>query len=87
MDLTIDNARDIRCYESSKLTETATGGLFAGYKFENNEGQEIFDFMEVNAHKLREVSMRMALKIADLFKVTGVNDWRTLAESTCMKVR
>ena len=49
--------------------------------------KEIFDFMEVNAHKLREVSMRMALKIADLFKVTGVNDWRTLAESTCMKVR
>ena len=63
------------------------GGLFREYKFENNEGQQIFDFMEENASKLREISMRMALKIADLFKVTGVNDWRTLAESTCMKVR
>jgi|TARA_B110000196_G_C20815446_1_gene506695 hypothetical protein len=63
------------------------GGLFREYKFENNEGQQIFDFMEENASKLREISMRMALKIADLFKVTGVNNWKVLAESTCMRVR
>ena len=43
--------------------------------------------MEENASKLREISMRMALKIADLFKVTGVNNWKVLAESTCMRVR
>jgi len=32
---------------------------------------------------LREVSLRMALKIADLVKISELN-WRTLAEATCM---
>ncbi len=41
--------------------------------------------MEENAHKLREVSMRMALKIADLFKIQKNDNWKMLAESTCMR--
>ena len=86
LNLTIDNDRD-KMLRIKQVDRDCEGGLFADYKFENGQDKEIFDFMEVNAHKLREVSMRMALKIADLFKVTGVNDWRTLAESTCMKVR
>ena len=86
LDLTIDNERD-KMLRIKQVDRDVEGGLFREYKFEKGEGQEIFDFMAENAHKLREISMRMALKIADLFKVTGVNDWRTLAESTCMKVR
>ena len=86
LNLTIDNDRD-KMLRIKQVDRDCEGGLFADYKFENGQDKEIFDFMELNAHKLREVSMRMALKIADLFKVTGVNDWRTLAESTCMKVR
>ena len=83
---TIDNDRD-KMLRIKQVDRDCEGGLFADYKFENGQDKEIFDFMEENAHKLREVSMRMALKIADLFKVTGVNDWKTLAESTCMKIR
>ena len=86
LNLTIDNDRD-KMLRIKQVDRDCEGGLFADYKFENGQDKEIFDFMELNAHKLREVSMRMALKITDLFKVTGVNDWRTLAESTCMKVR
>lgn len=86
LNLTIDNDRD-KMLRIKQVDRDCEGGLFADYKFENGQDKEIFDFMEENAHKLREVSMRMALKIADLFKVTGINDWRTLAESTCMKVR
>jgi plasmid maintenance system antidote protein VapI len=37
-----------------------------------------------NKSRLRELSMRMALKIADLVKVSADN-WRNLAESTVMK--
>jgi hypothetical protein len=40
--------------------------------------------MEANKSKLRELSLRMALKIADLTKVSASN-WRVLAESTVMK--
>ena len=86
LDLTIDNERD-KMLRIKQVDRDVEGGLFREYKFENNEGQQIFDFMEENASKLREISMRMALKIADLFKVTGVNNWKVLAESTCMKVR
>ena len=86
LDLTIDNERD-KMLRIKQVDRDVEGGLFREYKFEQGEGQEIFDFMEENAHKLREISMRMALKIADLFKVTGVNNWKVLAESTCMRVR
>ena len=86
LNLTIDNDRD-KMLRIKQVDRDCEGGLFADYKFDNGQDKEIFDFMEENAHKLREVSMRMALKIADLFKVTGVNDWKTLAESTCMKIR
>jgi len=86
LDLTIDSARD-KMLRIKQVDRDSEGGLFKDYDFNDGQGQEIFDFMEENAHKLREVSMRMALKIADLFKVTGVNNWKVLAESTCMKMR
>ena len=86
LDLTIDSARD-KMLRIKQVDRDAEGGLFRDYDFNDGQGQEIFKFMEENSHKLREISMRMALKIADLFKVTGVNDWKVLAESTCMKIR
>ena len=86
LNLTIDSDRD-KMLRIKQVDRDCEGGLFRDYGFERGEDKEIFDFMEENAHKLREISMRMALKIADLFKVTGVNDWKVLAESTCMKMR
>ena len=86
LNLTIDSDRD-KMLRIKQVDRDCEGGLFRDYDFNEGQGQEIFDFMEENAHKLREISMRMALKIADLFKVTGVNDWKVLAESTCMKIR
>lgn len=86
LDLTIDSARD-KMLRIKQVDRDSEGGLFKDYNFNDGQSEEIFDFMEENAHKLREISMRMALKIADLFKVTGVNDWKVLAESTCMKIR
>ena len=86
LNLTIDSDRD-KMLRIKQVDRDCEGGLFRDYDFNEGQGQEIFDFMEENAHKLREISMRMALKIADLFKVTGVNNWKVLAESTCMKMR
>jgi hypothetical protein len=40
--------------------------------------------MEKNQTRLREMSLRMALKIADLRKLSEGN-WKRLAETTCMK--
>jgi len=60
-----------------------TGDLFSSYRFENGEGDEIVQYMKENVDKLREVSLRMAIKIADLHKVS--KKWKRLAEATVMK--
>jgi hypothetical protein len=45
---------------------------------------DIITFMAEKQNRLREMSLRMALKIADLRKLSPLN-WRRLAETTCMK--
>ena len=61
-----------------------TGKLFGDdYGFSKEEEQEILDFMYDNRTKLREMSLRMALKVGDLKKIS--EKWRSLAESTCMR--
>jgi hypothetical protein len=61
------------------------GVLFADYDFEEAVQDDIITFMDDNKNRLREVSLRMALKIADLRKLSVLN-WKRLAETTCMKV-
>ena len=82
IDLTIDTQRD-KMLRIRQVNRDADGGLFKDYNFQNNEGEEIFNFMEKNIKRLRELSIRMALKIADLHKISP-NKWQVLAESTCM---
>lgn len=60
-----------------------TGDLFKNYNFSNAQGDEIIAFMEENKSQLRELSLRMALKIADLIKVSQDN-WKSYARATCM---
>jgi DNA-binding MarR family transcriptional regulator len=60
------------------------GELFADYDFTQEQGDAVIEFMEQNQSRLRELSMRMCLKIADLVKISPSN-WRALTASTCMK--
>jgi hypothetical protein len=81
LDLTLDTMRDklLRIQQIAK-----DGVLFADYDFEQAVQDDIIDFMNMNKDRLREVSLRMALKIADLRKLSVLN-WKRLAETTCMK--
>ena len=45
---------------------------------------EVLQFMFQKRKFLREMSLRMALKIADLKKMNSSN-WKMLAENTCMR--
>ena len=84
LDLTIDSERD-KILRIKQVHRDTDGGLFKEYDFaDGNTGESILDFMQTNKNKLRELSLRMALKIADLVKVSPSN-WRMLAESTVMK--
>jgi hypothetical protein len=81
LDLTLDTMRD----KLLRIRQIAKDGvLFADYDFEPAVQDDIIDFMNVNKDRLREVSLRMALKIADLRKLSVLN-WKRLAETTCMK--
>jgi hypothetical protein len=81
LDLTLDTMRD----KLLRIKQIAKDGvLFAEYDFEECVQDDIIDFMHINKERLREVSLRMALKIADLRKMSVVN-WKRLAETTCMK--
>jgi hypothetical protein len=62
----------------------ADGGLFSEYDFTQEQTDEIMSFIWDNHSKLREVSLRMCLKIADLVKISPSN-WQNLAKTTCMK--
>jgi hypothetical protein len=81
LDLTLNTMRD-RFLRIKQIY--LKGELFADYDFSSEQGDEIISFMESNQSRLREMSLRMALKIADLTKVSSDN-WKALASTTCMK--
>ena len=81
LDLTMKTMRD-RILRIKQIH--STGDLFSSYKFDNNEGDMIVEYMIENKDRLREVSLRMAIKIADLVKLTS-DKWQRLAEATVMK--
>lgn len=81
LDLTLNTMRD----KFLRIKQIyLKGELFADYDFNQEQGDQVIEFMEQNQTRLREMSLRMALKIADLTKVSDTN-WRALATTTCMK--
>ena len=81
LDLTLDTMRD----KILRIKQIANDGqLFEEYEFDTETQEEIIDFMTHNAARLREMSLRMAIKIADLRKSFPLK-WKAMAEVTCMK--
>jgi predicted AAA+ superfamily ATPase len=83
VDLTIDTERD-KMLRIRQVNRDADGGLFKDYNFDSNQGEQVLDFMQENQKRLRELSIRTALKIADLVKISP-NKWQALAMNTVMK--
>ena len=80
LDLTLDTARE----KLLRVKQIVKDGMLNSYKFSKDEEQEIVDFMLDNQDKLREISLRMCTKIADLRKSQS-DRWKTMAEVTCMR--
>ena len=83
LDLTINTERD-KMLRIKQVHRDADPGLFVDYGFDKEQEETILNFMWDNHTKLREVSLRMTLKIADLVKISPTN-WQNLARATCMK--
>jgi hypothetical protein len=58
--------------------------MLARYDFEQCIKDEIVEFVEANQERLRELSLRMVLKLADLRKSFPAS-WKAMAKTTCMK--
>lgn len=83
LDLTLDTMRD----KLLRIEQIAgDGALFESYNFSTEQQEAILNFMKQNKNKLREMSLRMALKIADLVK-SFPERWETMALVTCAKTR
>jgi hypothetical protein len=82
LDLTINTERD-KMLRIKQVHRDADGGLFSEYDFSMEQSDEIMSFIWENHTKLREVSLRMCLKVADLAKISA--NWRALAQATCMR--
>lgn len=81
LDLTLDTTRD----KLLRIKQIAnTGELFDGYDFTPEQQADVIDFLFANHHKLREVSLRTALKLGDLYK-SFPNNWQSMARTTVMK--
>ena len=60
------------------------GDMLEDYDFKPWDTDEVLDFIKSNASKLRELSLRMVIKIADLKKGMPSN-WQAVARTTCMR--
>lgn len=66
-----------------RINQIVKDGMLTEYGFGEAGNQEVVDFMVEKANYLREISLRMVLKVADLKKMAPEN-WQELAEGTCM---
>jgi hypothetical protein len=59
-------------------------GMLDRYEFDPVVRDELIQFVEDNQTKLRELSLRMVLKLADLRK-SFPKSWTAMAKTTCMR--
>ena len=80
LDLTMDTTREkvLRCKQIVK------DGMLNEYMFSEAEKDDVMNFMIDNKDKMREISLRMVTKLADLKKSMG-DKWKRTAEVTCMR--
>jgi hypothetical protein len=80
LDLTIDTERE----KMLRIKQIVSDGMLNSYEFEDWQKLEIIDFIDDNKKKLRELSLRTVLKVADL-KASFPDRWKSVAEITVMR--
>jgi hypothetical protein len=80
LDLTIDTARE----KILRIKQIVGDGMLDAYDLSEDEKTEVVQFIDVNKDKMRELSLRMVIKVADL-RVAMPDKWKSVAALTCMK--
>ena len=82
LDLTIDTDRE-KLLRIRQVTQDHNLFETNGFEFADYEKDEVIDFIDENKHKMRELSLRMVIKVASL--KASMPNWRRVAALTCMK--
>ena len=80
LDLTIDTERE----KLLRIKQIVNDGMLDEYEFSPEDQEEVIEFVYTNAKRMRELSLRMVLKVADLRK-SMPKSWKRVAELSCMK--
>ena len=80
LDLTIDTERE----KMLRIKQIVGDGMLNEYNLDDAQKQEVVDFIDLNKKRMRELSLRMVLKIADL-RASFPERWKSVAEVTCMR--
>jgi len=83
LDLTIDTEREKLLRIRQVVTEC---GMLDEYDMDDVAKLDVVNFVADNTARLRELSLRTVLKIADL-RVSFPDRWRAVADMTCMRNR
>jgi predicted AAA+ superfamily ATPase len=81
LDLSIDTERE-KLLRIRQVVRDA--GMLDAYDLSDEAKVEVVDFINDNAARMRELSLRMVLKIADI-RVSMPAKWRAVVEVTCMR--
>jgi len=80
IDLTIDTERE----KMLRIKQITEDGMLNEYGFHESKVDDIVDYVDINKKKLRELSLRTVLKVADLAKAFP-DKWEAMAENTVMR--
>ena len=67
-----------------RIKQICRAGMLEKYMMPADTQADLIQFIIDNKHRLREISLRMVLKIADLWKMAP-DRYQHLAEQTCMR--
>ena len=81
LDLTIDTQRE-KLLRIKQVVRDAD--MLKDYALEDWAKSEVVDYITDNAARMRELSLRMVLKVADI-RVSMPNNWKNVVEVTCMR--
>lgn len=66
-----------------RLKQVVRQGMLREAGYTSSQETELLEFIDDNQNRLRELSLRMVMKLAGLMNMSG--DWKKLARATCMR--
>ena len=81
LDLTIDTQREKLLRIEQVVSQH---GMLDDYDLTDEARQDVVEFIKTHAARMRELSLRMVLKVADI-RVSMPHNWQAVVEVTCMR--